>query len=187
MLLRIDEEFVIKTDRYCFMICKDKGMTKFPNGVEALYYSPVKYCRTLGSTIGVTTTHDGGHHDLISIFDGHELPNDYVTVCEEEGKLISYLNEMSFNDRDDKIFGCKIKKCRNYYIAECGRRIFPTTYGSAIFCCYLHHLREDSKFGMPSGDDLFEGDWKAVLEAIEETKRFAESKIIDKNEVLDKK
>jgi hypothetical protein len=181
MLIRINEKFVIKTDRYCFMICVDKGMRPFPGGIVRQYFEPSKYCHSLKQTIECKTTHDGGHYDVVNVFDGCKLPDDYIEACNKENELYEFLESSKFSEKEYELFECKVKPCRNYYTVSIpGRDVYPSTLASSIFTCHSSNLRENLDFGVASGDNIVESDWSKVIKAISQTKEFAE-KIIDSN------
>jgi len=141
MLFRVDGNITIRADRYCFMVCQDKGMTKFPKGIMAPYHKPLKFC--------------GYFHEMVRSIEAEaaKVSDEISNIMREEFQMRSSLN--AFDGSFDKysIVGTDIRFDKDCYINKFASY---TTYnrspGHSLFSAWTQHLREHPRFGSAEKD-----------------------------------
>lgn len=131
MLLRVDDSVVLKSDRYCFIVCHDKGITRFPGGVEGNYYKPVRYC--------------GLFHEIKISLDKEDanISTDLLELMRLEYEMWSCLSK--FKRDIDKYNICKseIKFDKDCFINKYSScRTYHNKLGVALYMAWVHHFRE---------------------------------------------
>lgn len=180
MLIRLNDKWVIKTDRYQYMLCVDKGPTKFPGGIIAPLYSPNKFCSTLCSTITAKTKRDD---NMVGVLDDQQIDAVYIAACEAEEELYELANHIDGDVDECEMFESHIEFHKDHYVVTLPVRngdgsveklgshhVYPPTYGSAIMDCYSFYLKEHPRFNctdMENDSPLY---WNEVCKFIEETK-----------------
>jgi hypothetical protein len=154
MLLRIDDTTVIKSDRYCFMQCVDKGLTKFPGGVQSIYFKPVKFYGSF-SNLGPDLSADKRVATAIDCF------NDFK----------NFVNGLKLKSEAFEFLGYKIKYDKDCFQASVGSNytLYHSTANAAVIDCLTQHLRSDKKFGH-NEQDLVYGTFESIMETISSCK-----------------
>lgn len=136
MLIRIDDLIVIRSDRHCFMVCHDKGMTKFPKGLVAPYYKPFAYVGCLYEAGNIIIREGASINDKISeIFKmDYDLKQWLKTIIDKDFTSCEIFNKKVNFDRD--CFILNFDSFKNY----------NSTLGSALYECWSYHIREAEEF-----------------------------------------
>lgn len=148
MLLRIDEELVIKSDRYCFMVCQDKGKQKFPGGVVADYFKPLTY-----------------HGCISSITVNNDKLKDVVKA---EIALFEQIHSLKINREEVNFMGFTAVKDRDCIMVKiaAGYNLYYGTINQALTSCWSHHLRISDDFGHSSNDQSVFGTYDGILSCL---------------------
>lgn len=133
MLIRIDDLIVIRSDRYCFMICHDKGMTKFPKGLVAPYYKPFAFV--------------GCFHEIEHIIK-RENSETSLEIFKKDQDLEKWLYTIPSKDFTSyKILGRTINFDKDCYTLNFGHfKTYNSSLGSALYGCWTFYLREAEEF-----------------------------------------
>lgn len=133
MLLRVDDAIVVKSDRYTFMTCHDKGFTRFPGGNEGNYYKPVRY--------------SGPFNEIKYSLDKEDanISNDLFELIRLEYEMMYFLlvDFSCSSDDEYEIFGSFIKFDIDYYVNK--YKTYKTYYpklGPSLYMAWICHLRE---------------------------------------------
>jgi len=134
MLFRINDDITIKSDRYTFMICQDKGLTRFPKGVEAYYHKPIRYCRFFHEIL------ESAQNIGVSICDRIR------SVIDKEIKLFNFLKSIDNYDvlKQKSVCGCIIKLDGDCYVVKYSSySTYHCSLGDALFFIWSLNLKEN--------------------------------------------
>lgn len=163
MLIRINDDYVVKSDTYSFRLCEDKGMTKFPGGFSALYYKPLYHYRNIGPIAKKL--------ENISI----AVPVGLLDVIKVEDEIKGMINE-NCNVAAMKLGDIILSTMSNCCSIKVGSyTCYPSKIKHALYDLWSFYLKCDDRFGFQESYNPPEfSTFDEILKASEEYKNTLE-------------
>ena len=134
MLVQISGKYYFKDDNYGFMLCEDKGRTKFPTKTVDHYYKPLKYPSTLHSTCRC-------------MYEIDVVPSDeFVDCCKREYEVMNWVKSINMPSVESvHALWQDVKYDKDVYVVTArGKKSYRTYVPKAnmvFWDCYINELR----------------------------------------------
>jgi hypothetical protein len=115
------------------MVCKDKGLTKFPGGVKANYYKPLRYVGEINLA----------YASAVNL--GAEPSKEFLMFCRHEFEVARWLKSIKMPPPDSEkisILGSDTKFDRDsYLIRRGGKTSYLTRLSHVFWGSYINAVR----------------------------------------------
>lgn len=131
ILINIGTDLFLKSDKYSFFICVDKGDTKFPGGVISRYYKPMSWHNAISDT----------EHCIAR--NNYEISDETINFINKEKEFFKWINESKFEMTKIDIIDHSIEpESTNYVLKEKGKNFcYPSSFKNALKSLYLQIIR----------------------------------------------